>query len=89
MNRTIRLTSLGFAVGCLVLSGPVQGGESPPPMAEAWKKSFTAFLVGQYGFNGTADCYAGPDRQPFEWTWNRLRGLALGRNTDTGWTPGS
>ncbi len=59
------------------------------PLTDAWKKSFTAHLAGHYGFNGTADCYAGPDRQPIEWTWNRLRGLALGRGTDTGWTPGS
>src|SRR6185295_15947118 len=59
------------------------------PLTEAWKKSFMAFLVGKYGFNGAADCYAGPDLQPIEWTWNRLRGLAMGRGTDTGWTPGS
>lgn len=58
------------------------------PLTDAWKKAFTAYLAGQYGFNGTAECYAGPDLQPIEWTWNRLRGLALGRKTDTGWTPG-
>jgi hypothetical protein len=58
------------------------------PLTDAWKMSFTAYLAGKYGFNGTADCYAGPDLQPIEWTLNRLRGLALGRKTDTGWTPG-
>jgi hypothetical protein len=58
------------------------------PLTDTWKNAFMAYLTGQYGFSGTTGCYAGPDLQPIEWTWNRQRGLALGRKTDTGWTPG-
>ncbi len=58
------------------------------PLTEKWKKSFTAFLAQRYGFTGSADCYAGPDLHSIQWTYERLRGLALGRRTDTGWTPG-
>lgn len=57
------------------------------PRAEELAKSFRGFLVERYGFSGSADCYLNPTQSGAEWTWGRLRGLALGRSTDTGWTP--
>ncbi len=66
--------------------------EEARPTAEKLAKSFSAFLVGRYGFNGSAECNLGPTQSNIEWTWGRLKGIALNsrdRFIETGWTPGS
>jgi hypothetical protein len=58
-------------------------------MTDAWKQSFTASLAQRYGYQGSAECVGGEELNPIQWTWGRLRGLALGRSVDTDWSPGT
>jgi hypothetical protein len=65
--------------------------EETRPTVEKLAKSFSAFLAGRYGFNGSSECNLGPTKSNIEWTWSRLKGLALNardRFIETGWTPG-
>lgn len=60
------------------------------PAAESLAKSFSAFLAERHGFKGSAECYLNPTQNGAEWTWQRLRGLALNspdRFIQTGWAP--
>ena len=65
--------------------------EETRPTAEKLAKSFSAFLVGRHGFNGSSECILGATKSSIEWTWGRLKGLSLNarnRFIETGWTPG-